>query len=91
MTPEEKLVRTMEAALRSYDQSKALDPTPDPPRLEAALADVREGLTAWRKQHPLPPGESSITCPHCGYTSYHERDVVERYCGKCREFWGDKP
>lgn len=28
----------------------------------------------------------SITCPRCGFTSYHPRDIAERYCGMCHEF-----
>lgn len=29
---------------------------------------------------------ASITCPRCGKTSYHPRDVQERYCGACHQF-----
>ena len=28
----------------------------------------------------------SITCPKCGKTSYHPRDIAENYCGNCHEF-----
>jgi hypothetical protein len=24
-----------------------------------------------------------ITCPKCGRTSYHSKDIAERYCGAC--------
>jgi hypothetical protein len=27
-----------------------------------------------------------IMCPRCGTVSYHPRDVVERYCGRCHQF-----
>lgn len=27
-----------------------------------------------------------ITCPQCGKTSYHPRDVAEGYCGNCHAF-----
>ena len=29
---------------------------------------------------------ASITCPKCGRTSHHPRDVEEGYCGACHEF-----
>jgi len=29
---------------------------------------------------------SSITCPLCGMTSYHPKDVEHRYCGNCYQF-----
>lgn len=28
----------------------------------------------------------SITCPKCGKTSYHPKDISERYCGNCHEY-----
>jgi hypothetical protein len=31
---------------------------------------------------------SSITCPQCGRTSHHPRDVAEQYCGNCHQ-WHD--
>lgn len=31
----------------------------------------------------------SITCPECGLTSYHPRDIENRYCVNCHIFWGD--
>lgn len=33
-------------------------------------------------------GLPSITCPQCGMTSCHPRDVEAGYCGKCHEFTG---
>jgi ribosomal protein L37E len=30
--------------------------------------------------------ERSITCPKCGKTSYHPKDVEEGYCGFCHAF-----
>src|SRR5215813_3864046 len=30
--------------------------------------------------------EPSITCPRCGKTSHHPKDVGERYCGACHQF-----
>jgi ribosomal protein L37E len=32
----------------------------------------------------------SITCPRCGMTSYHPRDVEEGYCGNCH-WWTSDP
>ncbi len=31
----------------------------------------------------------SITCPQCGRTSHHPRDISERYCGACHQFHDD--
>lgn len=28
----------------------------------------------------------SITCPRCGMTSHHPRDVLEGYCGNCHDW-----
>jgi hypothetical protein len=33
-----------------------------------------------------PPPLPSITCPFCGKTSYHPKDIEERYCGHCHRF-----
>jgi hypothetical protein len=32
----------------------------------------------------------NITCLDCGFTSWNENDVRERYCGNCHEFHGIK-
>jgi len=31
----------------------------------------------------------SITCPFCGITSYHPKDVAAKYCGLCHRFHED--
>jgi len=28
----------------------------------------------------------SITCPECGMTSYHPKDIEEGYCGNCHDW-----
>lgn len=33
-----------------------------------------------------PLTEASITCPRCGITSRHPKDVEEGYCGNCHDF-----
>jgi ribosomal protein L37E len=40
---------------------------------------MRQGLAG----NEEPP---SITCPRCGMTSYHPKDISERYCGACHQF-----
>ncbi len=30
-----------------------------------------------------------ITCPDCGYASYHPMDIAEGYCGNCNWWTGD--
>jgi hypothetical protein len=32
---------------------------------------------------------SSYTCPVCGDTGYHPRDVEQGYCGQCQDWTGD--
>ena len=32
------------------------------------------------------PRPKSITCPKCGKTSWHPKDILEGYCGNCHEF-----
>lgn len=31
-------------------------------------------------------GPDGITCPQCGMTSHHPKDVSEKYCGNCHQF-----
>jgi hypothetical protein len=47
------------------------DPEPAPPPDPA------------REEAPKQP--ASYTCPKCGRTSYHPKDVEHRYCGNCHE------
>jgi ribosomal protein S27AE len=37
---------------------------------------------------PVPDKDErlSITCPKCGMTSHHPKDISERYCGRCHQF-----
>jgi hypothetical protein len=30
---------------------------------------------------------ASFTCPVCGRTSYHPKDIAEHYCGACHKFF----
>jgi len=32
--------------------------------------------------------EEGFTCPKCGMVSYNPTDIVEGYCGKCKEWTG---
>ncbi len=32
----------------------------------------------------------SFTCPRCGRTSYHPKDIEHRYCGNCHAFTSDE-
>jgi ribosomal protein L37E len=36
-----------------------------------------------------PAEPASFTCPVCGRTTYHPRDVEERYCANCSWWTGD--
>lgn len=31
-------------------------------------------------------GRPSITCPRCGFTSYHPDDIANGYCGHCHDW-----
>lgn len=33
--------------------------------------------------------QPSITCPICGKTSFHPRDISDHYCGYCHWWTGD--
>lgn len=33
----------------------------------------------------------SITCPHCGSTSYNPMDIAHKFCGCCDRFHDDPP
>jgi hypothetical protein len=33
----------------------------------------------------------SVTCPRCGWTSYHPKDVAEGYCSACHDWTGATP
>jgi ribosomal protein L37E len=33
----------------------------------------------------------SITCPRCGRTSWHPRDIEEGYCGHCHDWTAMDP
>jgi hypothetical protein len=32
-------------------------------------------------------GLRGFTCPRCGLTSYHPKDVEHRHCGNCEQFF----
>lgn len=44
---------------------------------------ARHPVTA--EEHPMA---DAFTCPHCGRTSHHPRDVDQRYCGACHWWTG---
>ncbi len=91
MTPEERLVRGAEQALREYDETKAkLGARPGPAWLERSIAEMRESIAEYRRTHPLVEETPSITCPRCWRTSYHPKDIDNSYCASCG-FWGDGP
>lgn len=42
--------------------------------------DSREAL-----RHRDEPSARKITCPECGMTSWHPKDVEEGWCGNCHK------
>ena len=52
MTPEERLVRSMEASLATYDKAKVEGERPAPAWLQRHIDEVREGIAGYRKAHP---------------------------------------
>lgn len=62
-----------------------IDTRKDAYRRTAAAILSASGLwngLASAKEHP------SITCPRCGFTSYHPKDIAEGYCGQCHDWTG---
>lgn len=39
--------------------------------------------------HPMPD-QPSITCPRCGFTSFHPEDIRQGYCGRCNWWTSDE-
>lgn len=39
-----------------------------------------------RADYAAPP---RFVCPRCGRVSYHPRELAERYCGNCDQFFPD--
>ena len=33
--------------------------------------------------------EASFTCPRCGMTSHHPKDIEQGYCGNCHDWTGN--
>ena len=53
-----------------------------------AFAEIAE----WNEQGAASLDvEGTITCPQCGMTSSNRNDIVERYCGNCKQFHADIP
>ena len=46
------------------------------------------GERYWFQSEPVRglSGLPSVTCPRCGMTSHHPRDVTEGYCGRCHDW-----
>lgn len=85
---EERFVRNVEATLARYDADKE---RPAPAWLQRHIDAMRAALEAYRRDHPREVEPTpSITCPHCGRTSYHPKDIGNNFCGVCG-FWGDRP
>jgi hypothetical protein len=66
------------------------DPTGDPPITRQAAEFVD-----WVHAVGLPraldwPPEAGFTCPRCGRTSHHPRDLAEGYCGACHDWTGPR-
>lgn len=49
----------------------------------------RQGLRLKLRTYSIDEEHRSITCARCGWTSYHPKDVENRYCGKCEVFHDD--
>jgi len=41
--------------------------------------------------YEIAADDASITCKHCGRTSYNPGDIENRYCGHCNVFHDDEP
>jgi ribosomal protein S27AE len=47
---------------------------------EAIASGNNAKIASIAAQHP------SITCPRCGRTSYHPKDIEQGYCGNCHDW-----
>jgi len=54
------------------------EPPPSDTEWQSVLTRVRAALQDWPAL--------SITCPRCGRTSYHPKDIAEGYCGRCHDW-----
>jgi ribosomal protein L37E len=52
------------------------------PVTQEELDDCCGGSSSGKTAHTPP----SITCPRCGLTSYHPKDIAEGYCGRCHDW-----
>jgi hypothetical protein len=51
-----------------------------------ALEAVGPKVAELALRHNARAARPSITCPFCHWTSYHPKDIEERYCGHCHRF-----
>lgn len=51
-------------------------------QLAACASELREEAGEGEEREKPP----SITCPTCRKTSYHPKDIEERYCGYCHQW-----
>jgi Zn finger protein HypA/HybF involved in hydrogenase expression len=61
-------------------------------QLEALGPAERRLITETRqhiREYELAKERPSITCPRCSLTSYHPKDISERYCGRCHAWHDD--
>jgi hypothetical protein len=59
----------------------------DPKVCELALRARQHHEALVEARTKVKRGEPpSITCPRCGRTSYHPKDISEKYCGACHLF-----
>lgn len=49
---------------------------------------LMEAARRWSGCRSVP---ESFTCPVCGKTSYHPKDIEHGYCGNCHDFTGATP
>lgn len=58
-----------------------------------AIRDACEGLDLWPSFDEMLAAyeaviAAGITCPTCGLTSHHPKDIAEGYCGHCHDWTG---
>jgi len=66
-------------------------PLPTPDEVQRILAELRKkGMPTFEiRTDAKAVGGQAITCHICHLTSYHPKDVENRYCGHCHVFHED--
>lgn len=72
-------------SLKQVILENSLTNAPEDPRIAAPATSLRDALT--NTVDPMDAHVVRTTCPRCKRVSYHPRDIQERYCSNCHDFY----